>query len=327
MLGLGLFAWALHRTGLAAIGTELSRVGARAGFLLLPYLVGTCVGALPWFGLLPKEARPTPRGLFAGRFIASSANAFLPFFGLAGEPARLLWLRRDARAAGLAAIVLDRVLYNTSNGLLLFGGAAVAFAGTRLPATIAAGAAAAALAMLCVPLLGLFLVIRFGIGRRAQAVVRRMLGAEYSEQGFGEKIDARLLALVRGPRRPFVLGIATHVLGRAAISVEVYLGLVFLGTPFTLADAVVLAAVPIGLSLVFSSIPSQIGVQESGQAFAAAALGLPPTVGVTLVLLQRFRQVAYAACVPLLLREARPVEPADAELPSAASGHVAHPEP
>ena len=69
-----------------------------------------------------------------------------------------------------------------------------------------------------------------------------------------------------------------------------------------------LAAVPIGLSLVFSSIPSQIGVQESGQAFAAAALGLPPTIGVTLVLLQRFRQVAYAACVPLLLREARPVE-------------------
>src|SRR6185369_11932183 len=119
---------------LAAIGAELSRVGARAGFLLIPYLVGTSLGALPWAGLLPREARPTARGLLAGRFVASSANAFLPFFGLAGEPARLFWLRRERRAEGLAAIVLDRVLYNTSNGLLLFGGSVVAVAATRLSA-------------------------------------------------------------------------------------------------------------------------------------------------------------------------------------------------
>ena len=70
-----------------------------------------------------------------------------------------------------------------------------------------------------------------------------------------------------------------------------------------------LAGSSLGLSLVFSSVPSQIGVQEGGQAVIASALGLSPTLGVTLVLLQRFRQVAFASVVPLLLRGARTTPP------------------
>ena len=291
--------------GLGNLAAELRHVGYRAVFLLVPYAIGTTIGAFPWAALLPAGARPRVRGVVAGRFVASSANAFLPFFGLAGEPARLLWLRRDDRAAGLAAIVLDRVLYNTSNGLLLASGALVALVATALPVAVPLGAALAAVAMLAIPLGVLFFVIRFGIGKHVQALVRRMLGSAYSEGGFGDEVDRSMLAMVRGPRARLGAGVLCHMLGRASIACEVYLGLVLLGQHFGWADAVVLAVVPIGLSLVFSSIPSQIGVQEGGQALVAGLLGLSPTVGVALVLLQRFRQVAFAAVVPLLLRDAK----------------------
>jgi hypothetical protein len=304
--GVALFGVALWRVGIGKIAAELSHVGYRAVFLVVPYAIGTTIGAWPWAKLLPREARPRARGVVAGRFVASSANAFLPFFGLAGEPARLLWLRREHRAQGLAAIVVDRVLYNTSNGLLLASGALVALLATSLPAGVPLGAAAAAVAMLAVPLGMLFFVLRFGIGKHVQALVRRMLGAAYSDGGFGDEVDRSLLAIVRAPPSRLAAGVVTHVLGRASIATEVYLGLVLLGARFTLADAVVLAVVPIGLSLVFSSIPSQIGVQEGGQALIAGALGLSPTLGVALVLLQRFRQVVSAAFVPLLLRDAKP---------------------
>lgn len=308
MVGLGLFAFALARAGLRQIAAQLAQVGARAGWLLVPYAIGTSIGAVPWAAVLAPGFRPKPLGVVAGRFIASSANALLPFFGLAGEPARLLWLAPEARAQGLAAIVVDRVLYNASNGFLLLSGAAVAFFATRLPAAISLGAAAAALATLTVTVLLLWAAVRSGVGERLQRLLRRMLGSAYGDAEFGKRVDAELLAAVRRGTGPLVLGTLTHMLGRSVILCEVYVGLKLLGVPFDAPMAVVLAVVPIGLSLFFSSVPSQIGVQEGGQALVAAALGMSPSVGVTLVLLQRFRQLVFAFVAPLLLNVARPRE-------------------
>jgi hypothetical protein len=321
-LGLVLFAVALARAGLPAVGAQLLRVGPRAVWLLLPYAVGTAIGALPWAMLLTPACRPGLLGLVAGRFVASSANAVLPLFGLAGEPARLLWLEQGAKAEGVAAIVVDRALYNASNGVLLLGGAAVAWWGTHLPAVVPLGAAAAALVTLLVTVVALRVAVRFGVGQRLQAILSRMLGSTYSDAGFGRDVDARVVVMVRQSAGRLALGAFTHLVGRSVILVEVYLALELLGVPHRAADAVVLAVVPIGLSLVFSSIPSQIGVQEGGQALVAAALGMSPSLGVTLVLLQRFRQLAFAAVAPLLLNVAR-----SRGAPARAASHPVGPTP
>lgn len=273
--------------------------------MLVPYAIGTAIGAAPWAWALVPSARPGIVGVVAGRFVASSANALLPFFGLAGEPARLLWLKPEVRPQGLAAIVVDRVLYNSSNGLLLLGGAGVAWWATNLPAALSLGAALAALATLAVTLFLLWAAVRGGVGARLQALLRRMLGDAYADVEFGRRVDGELLAMLRrGPGR-LALGTLTHMLGRSVILFETYVGLKLMGVPFDVPDAIVLAVVPIGLSLFFSSVPSQIGVQEGGQALVAAALGMSPSVGVTLVLLQRFRQLVFAGVAPLLFNVAR----------------------
>jgi hypothetical protein len=300
-----LFAFAISRAGLSQIGAQLERVGPRAAWLLVPYAIGTAIGAVPWAWVLTPAARPRLVGVVAGRFVASSANALLPFFGLAGEPARLLWLKPEARAQGLAAIVVDRVLYNSSNGFLLLGGAGVALWATNLPAALSLGAALAALTTLVVTLILLWAAVRGGVGARLQALLRRMLGGAYDDVEFGRRVDGELLAMLRrGPGR-LVLGTLTHMLGRSVILFEAYVGLKLMGVSFDVPDAIVLAVVPIGLSLFFSSVPSQIGVQEGGQALVAAALGMSPSVGVTLVLLQRFRQLVFAGVAPLLFNVAR----------------------
>lgn len=304
-MGVGLFALALARAGLPQIAAQLARVGPRAAWLLIPYAIGTAIGAFPWASMLAPAARPRVLGVVAGRFVASSANALLPFFGLAGEPARLLWVEPDARAQGLAAIVVDRVLYNASNGLLLLCGAAVAWFATELPAAVSLGAGAAAIATLGVTAVLLWGAVRTGVGERLQKLLRRMLGEAYADADFGRRVDAELLAMLRRGNGRLALGTLTHMLGRSVILCEAYVGLVLLGVPFEAADAVVLAVVPIGLSLLFSSVPSQIGVQEGGQALVAAALGMSPSVGVTLVLLQRFRQLVFAGAAPLFLNVAR----------------------
>jgi hypothetical protein len=310
-----LFAIAVRAAHPAAIRAELGRLRLAAGLLLIPYALGTTFGALPWGVLLPNQIRPRPVALVASRFVASSANALLPLFGLAGEPARLLWLEPAARPEGVAAIVLDRALYNCSNGILLSLGAVAAYLGTRLPVSWSLAALSAGIITLATTLALLFAVVRFGIGSRVHSLLVRALGSAYTDADAGGRVDMALLALLRGGFPRLTRCLLLHVAGRALILLEVFVALRLLGAHATAADAAALAVVPIALSLVFSSVPSQLGVQEGGQALVAAALGFGAALGVTLVLLQRFRQLVFAAGMPLLLRVARPQRPS----PSGAS--------
>src|SRR5262245_10454048 len=104
LIGLLLLPLFVARIGLPSIVAQLHQLGPGALWILLPYAVGTALSAVPWAWLLPPQQRPGWGQTVAGRFAASGANALLPFFGLAGEPCRLLWLERTARAEGLAAI-------------------------------------------------------------------------------------------------------------------------------------------------------------------------------------------------------------------------------
>jgi hypothetical protein len=138
LVGIALIVWLAARIGPAAIARRFSAVGFDVGWVAVPYLVGSAIGALPWVWLLPEQGRPGLAAAIKGRLAASGANALLPFFALAGEPARLLWLRPELRALGTAALVVDRVVYNSASAVFLLIGAAVALVATDLPHSISA---------------------------------------------------------------------------------------------------------------------------------------------------------------------------------------------
>jgi uncharacterized protein (TIRG00374 family) len=319
LVGIAIVTWFIGHVGTDQVRTQLLRVGPRALWLLVPYAIGTAIGAAPWAMLLPREMRPSALAVLEGRFAASSANSILPFFGVAGEPSRLLWLPSNGRANGVAAIVVDRVLYNSANGLLLFTGALAAWWFTSLPGSLVASALVVAVLTLSVTAVALWVVPKYGIGRKIQRLLRWLVGESYTNADFGSQVDAVLMSIVRGPRRPLVIGAGVHLFGRAAIAFEVWVGLQALGARADAAETVVLAVVPIALSFFFSSIPGQLGVQEGAQTLMASALGLDPAVVLSLVLLQRFRQLAFAALLPLLLAMARPPTGNDARAAAARS--------
>src|SRR5262245_41836075 len=115
LAGVALVAVFVARAGVADVASQIARAGPKALWSVVPYAVGTAIGAFPWGALLPRGVRPAASALISSRFAASSANALLPFFGMAGEPSRLLWLPALARAKGLAALAVDRLLYNSAN--------------------------------------------------------------------------------------------------------------------------------------------------------------------------------------------------------------------
>jgi len=284
---------------------QLERTGPEVVWLLFPYAAGTAVAALPWLRLLPVVWRPSFRSAVASRFAASGANALLPFFGMAGEPARLLWLRKDAHAPGLAALVLDRVVYNASSALFLLFGGAVGWALTPLPSLLG-GAAFLTAALILVATLGAYwAALRWGIGARLQYALRRVLGRSYEAPEFGPRVDAELHALLAGKRRELWRCATLHFCARAVLALEVWVTLWILDVPADTGRALVVASVPLATSLFASSIPSQLGVQEASQELVCTALGFAPGVGLSLVLLQRGRQLVFVALTPLLLASAR----------------------
>jgi hypothetical protein len=299
LLGLLLVVLFASHIGIAAIGRELARLGPSAVLILVPYAVGTAIGAWPWALLLPPALRPSPSGTIASRFAASGSNALLPFFGVAGEPTRLLWLPPEGRARGLAAIVVDRVLYNCASALLLLAAAAASSA-TRLPTNLRLAAGAIALLTLLATLTGGWIVSRAGVGQRLSRMLRKLLGG-HPDHHFGAEVDQALRRLLTGERAALRSGLLVHVIGRAALAAETYVALRSLRAPATLAEALVLATAPIASALFASSIPSQLGVQEGILTLTCHALGLNAALGLTLALLIRLRQLVFVSLTPILL--------------------------
>jgi hypothetical protein len=307
LIGLLLLPLFVVRIGLGSIVQELHQLGPGVLWILVPYAAGTALSAAPWAWLLPRQQRPGWAQTVAGRFAASGANALLPFFGLAGEPCRLLWLERSARVEGLAAIVIDRLLYNAAGGVLLIAAAAAAWT-TPLSAQLIAAGAGAALLILALSAFTLHAITRWRIGRGVQRVLRRILGSALRESALGEQVDEALRWMARERSRALLPAQLLHCAARALMCLEVYLVLRSLHAPATLAHVLVLSSVPVATSVFASAIPSQIGVQEGAQALVCGALGLDPALGLVLVLLQRARQLAFVPLTLILLGAARSSE-------------------
>lgn len=301
-IGLLLIPLFVAHIGVGAISSELRRLGPESVLILLPYAAGTAISAFPWTWLLDARVRPGAWGAIASRFAASGANALLPFFGVAGEPCRLLWLPTSVRTRGLATIVVDRLIYNLSGGLWLLVAAAAALR-TRLPPALAWSMGGLGVLLLVGTFAVLLVLSRGRVVRRVERFLPRWVRQRYV--AVGAELGAALDGLWRKPRHGLWLGFASHFVSRLVMSLEVHVALWSLNAPTSAADAVVLSAVPAVTSLVASSIPSQIGVQEGAQALASGALGFDPALGFSLVLLQRARQLAFVPLAPLLIAGAR----------------------
>ena len=291
-------------TGVGAIRAALSRVGVNIVWMFAAYAAGTAVAAIPWRELFPASAR-VRRGArrSTSRFAASGLNALVPFFGL-GEAARLLWLPRGERSPGLAALVVDRLLFLAAGTPILLLAALAAHARPRpsraatrwrvlisaaiisiAVARVAAGAARGRLVGKLRWALVLFGVppIRAGSGgrRRATASTRSTAGCAAADRDRARRIAG---------------GFALHLCARLLLAAEIYAGLRILGAHVGLLGDADLHRDPdraVGGRHVRARSDRPAG---RASALVAAALGIGPATGIALVFLQRLRQLVF---VPL----------------------------
>ena len=88
---------------------------------------------------------------------------------------------------------------------------------------------------------------------------------------------------------------------RLLLAAEIYAGLRILGARVGIMGTLIFIAIPVGLSVIGTFVPGQIGLQEGASALVAAALGIGPATGIALVFLQRLRQLVFVPLAGLLI--------------------------
>jgi hypothetical protein len=301
-LGIAFVVIGVKWTGVGAIRKALSQVGGNIVWMFAAYAAGTAVAAAPWRKLFPDWLRPSWGATLLSRFAASGVNALLPFFGL-GEAARLLWLPRGERTPGLAALVVDRLLFLAAGIPILV---VAAIAARRVPGVpssyqIAVLVSAATISVAVA-------AVAFGAARgrlvgrlRWALIVFGVPPGKESTDSDGHPVDRGLRALLTGARAPIAGGLALHVCARLLLAAEIYAGLQILGARVGPLGTLIFIAIPVALSVIGTFVPGQIGIQEGATALVAAALGIGPATGIALVFLQRLRQLVFVPLAGLLI--------------------------
>jgi hypothetical protein len=84
------------------------------------------------------------------------------------------------------------------------------------------------------------------------------------------------------------------LLGWALGAVEIALMLWLLGVDVTVTRALTIEALSVGLDGLLFFVPAKLGTQEGGKVLIFTALGLDPGLGLTVGVLRRIRELAWA---------------------------------
>lgn len=299
-IAVAILAVLVARIGVRAILDQLAAVGPGFFWIVLMHVVAIAVVAIPWTLLLPAAARPSLPYAVASRFASTGANAVLPLFGFAGDLVRLWWLRRADHAAGVAGLVVDRLVYGAGNALLL-GAAIVAVVNTAaLPASYLTAAIVGACALLVMFAVGILIAPRLKLGGRIHRLILR-LRRKVEDSELGDAIDHHIETILRERRAAMALGCLLHMVGKVIIGLEVYVAFALLDVWLTWDLVILFTVLPVILSITGVLVPSQLGVQEGAFAIVAASYGIDPAIAVAVVLVMRVRQLVCAALVVVML--------------------------
>lgn len=299
----------------AAIVASIASLGWRLGIVIVfPAALVVYVDALGWRYAF-RRPRVSLTTLTWTRLAGEAFNLTTPTAALGGEAVKT-WLLRDRvpLADALSSVIVAKTTITIGQGLLLLVGVVLAWATVAADSRILV----AMEWLLAVEIVSLALFV-LAQTRGLAAFGGRLLGRlglrRFEGHAGLDRLDRSLAEFYLQQPRRLVLSILYHFLGWLLGSLEAWTVLWFLGSPVSLATAVVIEAFGAAIRFATFMIPGSLGAQEGGYAATFAALGLGGTLGVTFSLVRRIREIVWIAVglgAFAVLRIPRPPDPSQA---------------
>jgi hypothetical protein len=294
VLGVTVLAVILVQIGLDTLIRDLRVIGWGLAVILLVESLNVFFNTWGWALAFPAGERTvSPRRLLAARLAGDGVNYLTPSATVGGELLRVRLLG-GAVPLGLrwASVSVAKLGQTVAQALFIFLGLALVLPHLADVTPLAAGLAGVGAALLAaLAFLGL---LSRGVWATLEALARRLglatrLPARWA--GPGREVDAALGRL--GAWR-LAGSLACFVAGWSVGAAEIYLILIWLGAPVDWQTALALETGSVLIDGILFFVPGKLGTQEGGKVVLFAALGLNPARGLTVGVVRRIRELAYA---------------------------------
>jgi hypothetical protein len=243
-----------------------------------------------------------------GAFLAGDAAGNLTPLGvLASEPTKILMTRLQlSTVTSIASVAIENAFYMASVGFVLLAGTWLFLQRAGVPAGLER------ISETIVAIVAVIFVAALWAARARPAVlstlapyITRLAGRSDAPAGALREVESKIYGALKWPALQTAHVALWEVLFHAGAVAEVWLVLRLLpgGDRVSLVEAFLMESAGRFVTVAFKFVPYRLGIDEAGSGAVARALGLSPTVGVTLALVRRLRiLVLNAIGVAILAR-------------------------
>jgi uncharacterized protein (TIRG00374 family) len=292
LIGLSLAGYLLHQVGLGEVRHSLGLLGWGYILILAYPAVGTFFNTSGWRSTL-RSYVPFSL-LFRIRVAGETFNSLLPSGYVGGEPLKIKLLsRRIPGSEATSSVLIAKAGQSVALVFFVTLGLTIGNEGSpsvfKNPKTLIA-----------------LVALSLGIGIFAWLLASRSFSrmGRWLHQVTGnrwlKKQDVHLVALddslgvfYRGGKLRFLVCVLWHLAGWLAGALEVAIIFRLMGYPVTWQQAWFIGAMAQLAAVVGLVIPAGIGLYEGGHYMAASILGIDPTLGLTVSLIRRVREVFW----------------------------------
>jgi hypothetical protein len=296
--GAALFAWLVHRIGVARLAADLRGFGiAIVGVIALELVVDGC-NTLAWRRILPPTAPVGFWRLYWVRQAGVAINQLTPTATIGGEVAKTMLLRGVLRTSTVAAsLVAARMSYALGQAALVLLGLSAVLGRIRDVPDLATAVVLGFVATFG-GVLGFVWLQQRGIFATIGAAARRLgFGGALVERiaSGGAALDTQLSAFYRERPGAFAGSVAWHLLGQLVGLLQLAFILAMLGVPVSLATCLAIEAFALVLDSAAFLVPGRVGVQEAGRVLVFTTFGLSAAIGLAVAVIVRLNQLAVAS--------------------------------
>lgn len=310
-LGLALFAYTVRKAGVSQIVDGIQRLGIAFLLVVAISAIRLVVRAVAWTKCLEAPHRLPFRDAFAARVMGDALGNIIPLASMAvSEPSKAAFVRhRVPLMAGLSALAIENIFYSLSVVLFIFSGMTALLLTFPLPKALRYAAIATLIALAVVAMIG-YLVINKRWRFLSGAFVflsNRTTGRSWIERATARTrtLEERIYGFYDRNRRHFLKIFALEICFHLAGILEIYTTLSFISETVapTLFTAFILESVNRVINVVFKFVPLRTGIDEAGTGMLAKVLGFTTTIGVTLAIVRKARDIFWTSVgVALMVR-------------------------
>jgi uncharacterized protein (TIRG00374 family) len=295
LIGLSLLGYLFHQVGLSWIRQSMGWLGWGYPIVLGSALLWDLVNTVGFQKAFPaKSLKISFLKLFEIRLVGETFNSLLPSGYIGGEPLKVKFLAADMPLhEASSSVLIAKVSQSLSLVLYLILGLTVTRPGISSP--LRQKAAFVSMSLLASGILIFAILIARGSFSQSANLLHRWTKHPWfkRQEERWVVLDQSLRDFFRHEKKQFVQSLLWHSAGWFVSAMEVPLILYLLGHPISWQEGWFMAAMAQLGSSIALAVPAGIGFYEAGHYLAATLLGLPPSLGLSVGLIRRVRELAW----------------------------------